>query len=157
MNKNSIRNKFDLLAEQVTGDIKVLMILETKTDEIFPVENILLPGFSVPYRFDWDSKGGGILLSVWENIPSNLLTIEKKPIEGFYVKLNLHKNKWFVNCSCNLHKSSIDSHLLALRDSLDVYSSTYEKMVILGDFNIGTEDNSMKFFCKIYNFNKTSL
>ena len=93
MNKNSIRNKFDLLAEQGTGDIKVLMILETKTDEIFTVENILLPGFSIPYRFDRDSKGGGILLSVWENIPSNLLTIEKKPIEGFYVKLNLHKNK----------------------------------------------------------------
>ena len=30
-------------------------------------------------------------------------------------------------------------------------------MVILGDFNAGTEDNSMKIFCKIYSIIKTSL
>ena len=68
------------------------MILETKIDEIFPVENILLPRFSVPQKFDRDLKGGGILLFFWEDIPSNLLTIEKKPVEDFYVELSLHKN-----------------------------------------------------------------
>ena len=147
-----IRNKFDLLAEQVAGNIDVLMISETKIDESFPVGNLLLPGFSVPYRSDRDSKGGGILLYVREDIPSNLLSIENKPIEGFYVELNLRKSKSLVNCSYNPHKSSIDNHLLALSDSLDVYSSTYEEIVILGDFNVEKENNYMKIFCKNYNF-----
>ena len=62
MNINSIRNKCNLLAEQVTGNTDVLMISETKIDENFPVGNFLLPIFSVPYRSDSDSKGGGILL-----------------------------------------------------------------------------------------------
>ena len=127
LNINSIRNKFGFLAEQVAGNIDILMILETKIDESFPVGNFLLPGFSVPCRSDRDSKGGGILLYVLEDIPSNLLSIENKPIEGFYVELNLHKNKSLVNCSYNPHKSSIGNHLLALSDSLDAYSSTYEK------------------------------
>ena len=79
------------------------MISETKTDESFPVGNFLLPGFNVPYRSNRDSKGGGILHHVREDIPSNLLTIEKKQIEVFYVELNLYKNKWPVNCSYNFY------------------------------------------------------
>ena len=67
-------------------------------------------------------------------------------MEGFYVKLNLHKNKWLVSSSYNRHKSSIDNHVLALSD---LHSPTYEKIVILGDFNVGTDDNYMKRFMKI--------
>ena len=43
LNINSIRNKFDLLTEQVAGNIDLLMISETNIDESFPVENFLLP------------------------------------------------------------------------------------------------------------------
>ena len=38
LNINSIRNNFDLFAEQVTGNIDVLMISETKVDKAFPLE-----------------------------------------------------------------------------------------------------------------------
>ena len=72
LNINSIRNKFDLLVEQVAGNIGVLMISETRIDESFPVRHFLLPGFSVPYRSDRDSKGGVVLLNVREDIPSDL-------------------------------------------------------------------------------------
>ena len=116
LNIISVRNKFDLLTKKVAGNIDVLMIRETKIDESFPVGNFLLPEFSVPYRSDHDSKGGGILLYAREDIPSNLLSIENKLIQGFYIELNLHKNKWLVNCSYNSHKSSTDNHLLALSD-----------------------------------------
>ena len=124
----------------------------------FPVRNFLLPWVNVPYRSDSDSKGGEILLYIREDIPSNLWTIEKKPIEGFYVRLNLHKSKWLKNCSYNPNKSSIDYHLLTLSDSLDVHSSTYQKILILGDFNIGTVDNYKKLFCENFceKFNKSA-
>ena len=32
-----------------------------------------------------------------------------------------------------------------------MYSSTYDKIVILGDFNVGPEDNHIKIFCENYN------
>ena len=64
LNINSIRNKFDLLAEQVTGSINILMISEIKIDESVPVGSFLLPGFCFPYRFERDSKDDGILLYV---------------------------------------------------------------------------------------------
>ena len=43
------------------------MISKTKIDDTFP------QGFSTPYRLDRDSNGGGILLYVMDDIPSNLI------------------------------------------------------------------------------------
>ena len=56
---NSIRNKFELFSAQVKGNIDVLMISETKVH--------------TPYRSDCDSKSGGIILFVREDIQSNVL------------------------------------------------------------------------------------
>ena len=71
ININSLRNKFELLVDQVKGNIS-----ETKIDDSFPLGNFLINGFSKPYRLDRDSLGGGI-----------------------YVEINLHNDKWFINCS----------------------------------------------------------
>ena len=89
LNINSIRNKFEELISQVKGTVDVLMISETKIDDSFPIANFLIDGFSQPYRIDRNSSGGGIMLYVREDIPSNLLKIEFLPIEGFYVELKL--------------------------------------------------------------------
>ena len=59
---NSIRKKFELLSEQVRGNVDVLMVSETKIDGIFSIGNFLIHGFSPPYRLDRDLKGGGIML-----------------------------------------------------------------------------------------------
>ena len=48
LNINLIRNKFELLSEQVKGKIDVLMNLETKVVDGFPIENFLIDGFSTP-------------------------------------------------------------------------------------------------------------
>ena len=67
------------------------MISKTKIYESFPVGKFLLPGFSVSYRSNHDSKG--FYFSVRGDIQSDLLSIENKLKDGFYVDLNLHKNK----------------------------------------------------------------
>ena len=74
------------------------------------------------------------MLFVRDDIPSNLLTIEEKPIESFYVELNLPNSKWLVNCSYNPHKNSIGNHLNRISESLDLLSSDYEKIDIFGRF-----------------------
>ena len=150
VNINSLRNKFELLADQVTGNIDVLMISETKIDDSFPLGNFLIGGFSKPYRLDCDSLGGGILLYVREDIPSNLLEVETKPIEGFYVEINLHNDKWLINCSYNPHQNMIGNHLRALSEKLDIYSSSSNKFIIVGNFNIEMEEQQIKAFCNNY-------
>ena len=85
LNINSIRNKFELLSEQVRGNVDVLMASETKIDDSFPIGNFLIHGFSPPYRSDRDSKGGGVKLYIREDIPLNLFATDKEPIESLYV------------------------------------------------------------------------
>ena len=90
------------------------------------------------------------MLFVREDIPSNLVEAEAKPIEGFYIKLNLRNDKSLLNCSYNPHKNNIGNHLKALSDFLDSHSSTYAKVLILGDFNVEVDDQNMKTFCDSY-------
>ena len=96
-----------------------------------------------------------LMLFVREDIPSNLVEAEAKPIEGFYIELNLCNDKWLLNCSYNPHKNNTGNYLKALSDFLNSYSSTYEKVLILGDFNIEVDDRNMKTFCDSYSL--TSL
>ena len=52
------------------------MISETKIDNTFPQNQFLIVGFGTPYRLI------GTLLYVREDVPSNLIAIENKPIES---------------------------------------------------------------------------
>ena len=150
LNINSIRNKFDYLSDLVKGKVDVLLISETKIDDSYPKSQFLIKGFSDPYRLDCNCLGGGLMLFVREDIPSNLLTTEDKPTEGFYVELNLRNSKWLINCSYNPHKNNIGTHLDKIGLSLDVFSSKYERFLLLGDFNVGVEETHMKSFCENY-------
>ena len=58
LNINSIRNKSELLSEQIKGNVDVLLISETKIDDNFLVGQFLIEGFCTPYRLDRNSKGG---------------------------------------------------------------------------------------------------
>ena len=101
------------------------MISETKIDDSFPIGNFLIHGFSPPYRLDRDSKGCGIMLYISEDIPSNLLALDKELIESLYVELNLRNEKYLINCSYNPHKIMIKNHLATLSNFLDLHSSKY--------------------------------
>ena len=76
---NSIRNKFQFLASQITNNVDILLVSETKLDDSFPTAQFLLDGFSKPYRLDRCSNGGGILLYVKDDISSRLLIDHRLP------------------------------------------------------------------------------
>ena len=144
-----------MLSDQIKSNIDVLLVSETKIDDSFPIGKFLIDGFSTPYRLDRNSNGAGLMLFVREDIPSDLVEAEGKPIEGFYIELNLRNDKWLLNCFYNPHKNNIGNHIKALSDFLDSHSSTYEKVLVLGDFNVEADDQNMKTFCDSYSL--TSL
>ena len=147
---NSIRNKFDALSIIVKNNIDILMISETKLDDSFTTAQFLLHGFSAPYRLDRNSKGGGILLYIREDIPSRLLNSKfKTGIETISVEINLRKRKWFLNCSYNPNKNLISNHLECLNRIMDEFSKNYDNVIFLGDFNTCINDNAMKSFSSL--------
>ena len=114
------------------------MISETKIDDSFPIAHFLIDGFSQLYRIDRNSSGGGIMLYVREDIPSNLLNVDSLSIEGFYVELKLRSENWLINCSYNPNRIATGNHLETLSDFLDFHC----------DFNVGVEEPHMKTFCE---------
>ena len=112
ININSIRNKFELLAEAVMGNVNVLMVAETKNDKSFPTSQFILPGFTSPYRFDITKEGGEILAYIREDIPYKLLNISyiASDIECLGTEVSLRKVKCFVTFSYNPHKNYISNH-----------------------------------------------
>ena len=96
------------------------------------------------------------MLFVREGTASSLAEAQAKPIQGFHIELNLRYDKWLLNCPYNSHKNNIGNHhLKELIDILDAYSSTYKKVLILGDFNIQVDQQNTKPFYTSYSL--TSL
>ena len=126
------------------------MISETKIDASFPIGQFLLKGYSTPVRLDRNTHGGGILLYIREDIPSKLLLVEENLIEGFFVNLR-NKKEWLLSCSCHPKKTSLSTHIAELSKSLDLFTTKYERLLFLGDFNAGMEDSSIKIFCSKFN------
>ena len=73
LNINSIRNKFDSLFFMIEDNADILLISETKLDDSFPSGQFKICGFSMPYRYDRNSMGGGLLLYIRDHIPTKLL------------------------------------------------------------------------------------
>ena len=117
-------------------------------DNSFPEAQFLIEGFHSPFRFDRNINGGRIMLYVREDIPTKLLSHIFPGVESFFVEINLHKKKWLINCSYNPHKSNIINHLNIISRSLDIHSTKYENIVLLGDFNACVDDEALQTFCK---------
>ena len=152
LNINSLRNKFEFLISLIKDNIDVLMISETKLNESFQTSQFTINGFSAPFRLDRNDKDGGIILYIREDMPSRLVSTESSQAEGLFVEINLrNKKKWLLCCSYNPKKDLIRQHLYAISKSIDVFTSKYDNLLFLGDFNEGVKDTSVKNFCRSYN------
>ena len=82
MNMNIIKNEID-----------IFIISETKIDNRFPIFQFTVTGYSIPFRLDRTSHGGGTLLFVREDIPFELIKTDRDAdFEGIFVEIKLRKN-----------------------------------------------------------------
>ena len=142
LNINSLRNKFDSLVQLICGNVDILIIGETKLDGTFPQNtSFIIDGFKKPYRKDRNTDGGGVMIYVREDIPSQ----EKEhglpsKVEAILVEINLRKSKFLLMGTYHsTHKTYGTTDVVFLQNIstvLDRYSSSYEKFLIAGDFNM---------------------
>ena len=136
----------------IINEIDILMTSETKIDNSFPISQFTMTGYSIPFRLDRTSHRGGILLFVREDIPYKIIKTDcNADFEGVFVEINLRKKKWLLCCSYNPHKSNIANHLKNICNTLDKINSTYDNLVLLGDFNAELEEESISEFLNLYN------
>ena len=150
LNINAIRNKFSFLASQTGNNLDVLLISEKKFGDTFPTAQFLLYQFKKAYREDLQSKSGGLLLFVRDDISSHLLTECKTPtnVECIFVEISIKKKNWLLCCSYNPH---ISTHMHHLSKGLDICMNKYGNILSLGDFNSETSENYLNDFCNVYN------
>ena len=132
ININSLRNKFELLTEKTKGNVDIFLISETKIDESFPNSQFKIDDFSNPHRIDRNEKGGRIMLLFREDLPVKVLLVDKGH-ESCYVDLILKQTKWQINYSYNPTKNNISSHLESLSPNVDLYTSKFENILVIGD------------------------
>ena len=94
-------------------------------------------------QLDHNSKGGGRVLFIREDIPLN---VEKYSIEAFYVEINLRKSKKWLCCTYNPNEKNIHAYLWNLENTLNFYPSSYESHLNMGHFNFGPENSYKKLF-----------
>ena len=133
--KRALRNKFVFLSSQINKNVDILLLSKAKLNDSFLTAPFSLSKFSKTYRLDRWSNGGGILLYTIDDIHSRLLTDckIKDNLELFFIEVSIPKKKWLLNCSYNLRKSNISNHLHHLNKGLDVFSKSYNNILIMGD------------------------
>ena len=62
------------------------MISETKIDSSFPISQFSMTGYSIPFRLDRTSHGGGIIFFVIKDIPCKIIITD---FEDIFVEVNL--------------------------------------------------------------------
>ena len=77
---------------------------------------------------------------------------KKRSNRGFFVEINLKKKKWSFSCSYNTNRENIENHLETLSKCLDLCSSSYDNLIIVGDFNVYVDEICMSGFCDILGY-----
>ena len=114
ININCIRYGLDQLVYNFKG--KGDGLFETKLDDSFSTIQFIIEVYYIS-GLDRNEYGGGILLLVWDEIPSKVSLIKNFAIEGFFRELNLGKKKWLLCCNYNPDGSFILDHLSTIRST----------------------------------------
>ena len=136
----------------VSNNVDILCIAETKLDNSFPEGQFILDGYKKPYRLDVSTSTGGLLTYVKSNLPSRQLTSVPVPcdIQCILIEINLRKQKWLLLSIYRNPSQNLRYFLNGISSLLDYYSTTYENIVILGDFNNVTTSVEISSFMADY-------
>ena len=96
------------------------------------LEQFLYSGFAKLLRLDRNSKGGGIMLFIRDNIPFRLLKLGNLPsnTEALFIEINFRKKIWLC-CGYNPNKSLINEFIYDIGKVFDSYIDNYDNFFIV--------------------------
>ena len=132
----------------IAENIDILILTETKIDATYPISQFMIEGYSKPYRLDRNKHGGGVIIYVREDIPSKLLNKHNFPneIEGLFIEINLRKTKWLLFGTYHPPNQNDQYYFEHVGRALDIYNSSFDKILLVGDFNAEEIETCMGSF-----------
>ena len=106
------------------------------------------------YRKDRTKTGGGLLLYVNENLPGKIINSYKfkESSEIILYEFSVSNKKWLLLGNYRPPSQNDLSFIGELNHALNFLSSIYENFVLLGDFNLSTENPNLKNFMRSFYF-----
>ena len=82
----------------IQDDIDILVIVETKLDASFPINQFLIPGFKTPYRLDVSDKSGGLLVYVKDCLLATEIKVDymSPDVQVIPFELNTRKQRYLL-------------------------------------------------------------
>ena len=115
------------------NNIDILVISETKIDKSFPVNQVIIDGYNLPYRLDRNQEVGGLLVYFRTGIPSRKLkTNLPENVEGIFFDMSMHNKKCLKFAGYNPKKEHIGRFLSHVGKSLDNHIGKYENVILIG-------------------------
>ena len=152
LNVNSFSSKFDDFKTIISGNVDVMIIVETKLDDSYPSSQFLINGYARPIRQDRDKHGGGILLYLRQDIPFKYLEVHTLPgdIEGLFVEINFRKCKFLLLATYHPPNQLDKYYFQCIGNALENYITKYDKFILAGDFNAEEKEIIMSNFLGTY-------
>ena len=98
------------------------------------------------FRKDRDAFGGGLLFYVNEKLNCRSLEIclPNTFIEILSLELRLLNSKWFITGTYKPPSQNEPTYVSEIQKLLTYYRSSYDKILLLSDFNMSFSNKSMK-------------
>ena len=126
------------------------MMTDTKLDDYFPTMQLNMEEYYT-FRLDRNEYGGGILLYVRDDILSKLIPMKNSTIQGFFIELNLRKEKRLLCCTYYHNRSFISDVLSTAGNNIDILLVNYKNFSLMEDLNVEGHNGFIKEFCGLYN------
>ena len=145
LNINSVRNKFSGFKDLVLKETDICLLSETKIDDSFPNSQFFAEGYRM-FRIDRNKNGGGLILYVNEDIPGKLINSYdfKEGSEIIVFEFSISNKKWLLLRNYKPPSQNELSFINEIKLSLNFSTSSYENFLLLGDFNLSTENPNFK-------------
>ena len=98
LNIKFLAGKFDQLKLVIENKIDIQIITEIKVGSSFSGPQFMIEELSMPFRFDRNRSGGGVIVCVPDDFPSKQSNKHKvsDDIESDFIEKNLMRTKWLI-------------------------------------------------------------
>ena len=145
-----MRNKFAFAQDRIR-DFDIFLISEYKLDDTFPNNQFKIDHYK-KFRLDRNRYRGGPVLYVNEQVSCKKLTSYENPITSEIMVLEFPRSKrrWLI---LGIYKTSNQKEaefLQILSWLVDFHNTTYENIIIIGDFNLTIENHYFNDFREMF-------
>ena len=130
----------------------ISLINKTKSDDSYPSAQFKIEGYK-RFWIDRDAYGGGLLFYVNENCRSLEICLPNTFIEILPLELRLLNSKWLMLGTYGHPSQNESTFVSEIQKLLIYYRSSYDNILLLGDFNMSFSNENMKDLCDKFELN----